>query len=386
VITISYRIEVWRCDADCRNSYFLCWKTQDQSRAYPFVAAERRSSCAYGHVDEFENLRNKGFPIRFGNTNNGSQIRRDMSCPAVTVLIPAYNAVRTIERALASVHRQNYPEMEIIVVDDGSTDGTAARIQEMGCGNIRLIRLEKNRGVSAAMNAGIQGARTDYIAFLDADDEWLGNKLTTQLPIIESRSEMSFIACGGESVNENGVVYRTFGLDPPSCSPREFWRALLRKSYVAKPTVVARRAKVLEVGGFTEAFEVSEDQDMWIRLALNGEVGFITQVLVRVHDTPKSLMKRHQAREDEIVLPMIRNHLRRLSSRLSKREMKTILGERFAATGRNIYPVRPGRGAALVFRAMLLGNRPLQNLGYLMLAAPPVITFKTQFRQWSRSH
>jgi glycosyltransferase involved in cell wall biosynthesis len=303
-----------------------------------------------------------------------------MPYPPVTVLIPAYNARRTIGRALASVWHQNYPDMEVIVVDDGSSDGTGSEARKNRGGNLRLIRLEENRGECGAMNAGIEQARTDYIAFLDADDEWLDNKLLTQIPILESHPEMSFVACGGESVNTEGEVFETFGLEAPPYTPREFWRGLLVKSYIAKPTVIARRAKLLEVGGFDETLKISGDQDMWIRLALAGEVGFVPQVLVRVHDTPDSLMKRHGVREDEIVLPMIREHLSQLTSRLSRREIRQILGHRYAATGRNLYRRRPGRGAALVLRGMLLGNRPLQNLTYLIWAAPPVIHIKMYLR------
>jgi glycosyltransferase involved in cell wall biosynthesis len=307
-----------------------------------------------------------------------------MPYPPVTVVIPAYNAKRTIGRALASVWKQNYPDMEVIVIDDGSSDGTGAAIHETRRGNLRLIRLEENRGECGAMNAGIQQAQTDYIAFLDADDEWLDDKLLTQIPILESHPEMSFIACGGESVNTEGRVFQTFGLEAPPYSPHEFWRALLIKSYIAKPTVVARRAKLLEVGGFDETLKISGDQDMWIRLALAGEVGFVPRVLVRVHDTPDSLTKRHGAREDEVLLPMIREHLSRLTSRLSRREIRQILGQRYAATGRNLYRGRPSRGAALIFQGMLLGNRPLQNLIYLIWAAPPAVRVKMYIRSRSR--
>ena len=308
-----------------------------------------------------------------------------MPYPPVTVIVPAYNAVRSIGRALASVWHQNYPELEVVVVDDGSSDGTSAEIRKIhGC-NLRLIELAENRGVSVAMNVGIREARAEYIAFLDADDEWLGNKLLTQIPILEAHPKMSFIASGGESVNPEGRVSRTFGLELPPYSPGEFWRALLVKSYVAKPTVVARRVKLLEAGGFTESYKISEDQDMWIRLALNGEVGFVPKVLVRVHETPNSLMKRHGTNEDEVLLPMIRDYVSRLASRLSHREIRQILGQRYAATGRNLYPGRPSRGAALVIRGVMLGNRPLENLTYLLWAAPPAIRIKMYLRSLARS-
>jgi glycosyltransferase involved in cell wall biosynthesis len=309
-----------------------------------------------------------------------------MPYPPVTVLIPAYNAAHTIERALASVWRQNYPDMEVIVVDDGSSDDTATHVQKMGRANLRLIRLKKNRGECAAMNAGIQRARTPYIAFLDADDEWLDDKLIKQLPIIEARPEMTLIACGGEAVDSAGRVLHTFGLELPPYSPREVWRGLLVQVYVVKSTVVARRARLLEVGGFDESLTVSGDQDMWIKLAANGETGFVTEVLVRYHHLPGSLTARYWEREAEFTLRMIRNNLSRLAPLLSKRETRQILGHRYAATGRNIYGSgRLGRGAALVIRGVLLGNRPLENLGYLISAAPPTIRLKRHFRKWSDS-
>jgi glycosyltransferase involved in cell wall biosynthesis len=305
-----------------------------------------------------------------------------MTFPPVTVVIPAYNAARTVERALTSVWRQNYPKLEVIVIDDGSTDDTDLRVDTCHNPNLRFIRLDKNRGECGAMNVGIQEARGEYIAFLDADDEWLDNKLSKQIPIIDSHPEMSFISCGGEAIAPDGSVVATFGLDRPSCSPGDFWRALLAKSQVAKPSVVARRAKLLELGGFDEALKISGDQDMWIKLALSGEVGFIAEVLIRVHITADSLMMRYGGREDEFGLPMILNHLSKLGARLSKREMRQILGERYARTGRNIYyRGRPARGAALIIHAMLLGNRPLENLGYLVSAAPPMILLKRRL-QW----
>ena len=302
-----------------------------------------------------------------------------MPYPPVTVLIPAYNAARTIERALASVWRQDYPEMQVIVIDDGSSDDTVARVEKMRGRGLRLIRLTQNRGVSAATNAGIGEAKGDYIAFLDADDEWLNDKLSKQLPIIESHPEMSFISCGVQFVDPQGRVLRSCGIDLPPHSAREFWRALLVRTYIAKPAVVARRIKLLEVGGFDETLAVGEDQDMWIKLALAGEVGFVTEILVRVHESSDSLTKRYGAREDEFGLPMIRDHLSQLAPRLSRREIRQIMGERYGAMGRNIYAHGTyGRGAALVLRAVLLGNRPLRNLAHLVSLAPPVTRLKRQ--------
>ena len=305
-----------------------------------------------------------------------------MPYPRVTVLIPAYNAARTIERALASVWRQNYPAMEVIVVDDCSTDDTGLQVEKMTGGNLSLIRLDRNRGVSGALNVGIRQARNDYIAFLDADDEWLADKLIKQLPVIEAHPDMTLIACGGESVDPAGRTFDTFGLELPPHSPREFWRALLVKTYFSRSSVIARRARLLEVGGFDEALMVSEDQDMWIKLATSGETGFLPEVLVRIYNMPDSLGARYGEREAEFTLPMIRNHLSHLASRLSKRETRQILGQRYAATGRNIYGLGShARGAALLIRGALLGNRPLENLAYLVSASSPMRRLKRHLRR-----
>src|SRR5579883_1623450 len=138
-----------------------------------------------------------------------------MALPPVTVLIPAYNAAATIERALASVLRQNYPDFEIVVVDDGSRDDTAAVVERLAIPNLRLVRLPQNRGECGAMNAGIAEAKSEFVAFLDADDEWIEGKLLKQLPILASRPDMSFISCGGQFVDPQGQVVLTFGLEAP---------------------------------------------------------------------------------------------------------------------------------------------------------------------------
>jgi glycosyltransferase involved in cell wall biosynthesis len=274
----------------------------------------------------------------------------------------------------------NYPEIGIIVIDDASTDDTCTRVQNFGLSNLRLIQLE-NHGVAGALNAGILEAGTEFIAFLDADDEWLDGKLIKQLPIINTHPEMTFIACGGEDVDPAGLVHHTFGLEPPP-SAGEFWRALLCKAYFPRTTVVARRSALIKAGGFDEGLMVSEDQDMWIRLAAAAETGFLTEILVRYHHQLGSLAQRYWRREAVFTLSMIRKNLAQFAHRLSKREIKHVLGHRYAALGRNMYGSGAiGRGAALVIRGMLLGNRPLENLGYLIAAAPPAIYLKRHFRK-----
>src|SRR5579864_8016045 len=100
-----------------------------------------------------------------------------MTPPFVTVLIPAFNAAVTIRRAIDSALGQSYRNLEVVVVDDGSRDTTSEIVASYARDDVRLIRLSSNQGASGAVNEGIAAAQGEYVAFLDADDEWLPTKL-----------------------------------------------------------------------------------------------------------------------------------------------------------------------------------------------------------------
>lgn len=117
--------------------------------------------------------------------------------PTVSVIIPAYNRAPTLRAALDSVRQQDYQDWELIVVDDGSSDGTAAVADSLGDSRVRVIRHEVNRGASAARNTGIRSARGRYIAFLDSDDAWLPGKLSAQVAVLESGPNSPDLLCTG---------------------------------------------------------------------------------------------------------------------------------------------------------------------------------------------
>ena len=300
-----------------------------------------------------------------------------MDLPLISVVIPAFNAGPTIDRALNSVWRQNYTPIEVIVIDDGSTDDTAAVVERHGGRGVRLIRLTRNVGECGAMNVGIKAAAGDYLAFLDADDEWLDGKLLKQMAVLMPHPTMTFVTSGFHYVNDEGKTIQAAGTAHLAQILHEFWRDLLAASHVAKPCVIARKAPLLAVGGFNEALVVAGDQDMWIRLSLAGEVGFVDEDLVRVHITAASLTRRYAAREMDYTLPMVMKYLRSEKARLSPSEIRAVLRRRFTAIGRNAYV--HGRifdGAVLILKAVMLGYRPVENILYLVSASPPVRTLK----------
>lgn len=289
--------------------------------------------------------------------------------PLVSVIIPCFNAAGTIERALASVRRQTYPSFEIIAVDDCSTDETLAILRREEARGVRVIARERNGGAPAARNNGIAAAQGPFLAFLDADDEWHPDYLQRQIAGIAQREEMAMIGCRAEVVRLDGSRVLVNADRTPPCG-REAWRVMLRESFYVPSVVVARTETVRRIGGFDETLRSSEeDQDFAIRMALAGEIGFTDQVLTTMYAQPGSLSNRHAARVHETVLPMILSHCRALRDRLTRQELRQILGARYAHTGRGVYPEHPLIGARLLLRASILGREPLTNFWYLITAS-----------------
>jgi glycosyltransferase involved in cell wall biosynthesis len=287
----------------------------------------------------------------------------------VTTVIPAYNASGFIRRALDSALAQNCGGSEIIVVDDGSTDDTAAVVSDYFNRGVRLIRHRTNLGASAARNIGIAAARGEFIAFLDADDEWLPDKLELQLSVLASNDSMVLVSCLATILDEDGCDRDLFHGAPPPVG-KYAWQSFLARPCVATPSVVARRAALLAVGGFNKWLPFAEDQDLWIRLSSVGEVGTVLKTLVRVHRRSNSLSRASIRDQGEVLLPLIIGHVARHGMRLTDSETQRILGERYSRTGRLAYSNGEVRyGLATLLRAVGYGYDPLGNLIYLIRAS-----------------
>jgi glycosyltransferase involved in cell wall biosynthesis len=291
-----------------------------------------------------------------------------MTLPSVSVVIPAYNAAGFLPRALASAAGQSLQPLEILVVDDGSSDATARIARDFG-EPVRLIGQE-HRGAAAARNSGIRAARGEVIAFLDADDEWLPHKLEKQLPLHRLPDLAMSYSHSHEFDPQGGDLGDTFR-EGGAARGIDLWRKLLAANFIATPTVMAGRALLLSLGGFDESLEVGEDQDMWIRLALRGQVDFVEESLVRVHVRAGSLSSIGIDEQLRFTLPMIEGHLEALAHRLTPRERRAIRGVRLGKLGRDAYAHGYWRlGLALVASALRNGDRPLHNLYHLAAAGP----------------
>lgn len=205
----------------------------------------------------------------------------------VAVVIPAYKAEATIGRALAGIAAQTVRPREVVVVVDGTTDPSAEAAEAarplLGDIALKVVRQEK-KGPGAARNRGMAEASASWIAFLDADDEWLPEKLERTLAAIERDNLVlaatSFLRMEGASETPVDCTRRFRAADP--------WDALYRYGYLATSTVVARRDLLLAAGGFDEALPTAQDFDLWLKVLALPEARFtvLPDLLTRYHVTP----------------------------------------------------------------------------------------------------
>ena len=195
---------------------------------------------------------------------------------AVSVIIPTYNRARKLLRAISSVLYQTFIDYEVIVVDDGSNDGTAACLEPV-MGRIEYLRHPDNMGVSAARNEGIKASRYPFIAFLDSDDYWLPKKLSTQMDFFKRNPEA--VACQTEEIwirKGLRVNPRKRHLKPSG----EIFVPSLKLCLVSPSAVVLKRSLLDEVGFFDEDLPACEDYDLWLRISCRYPIHLIPRRLV----------------------------------------------------------------------------------------------------------
>lgn len=254
----------------------------------------------------------------------------------VSVVVPVYNIRSYIEAALVSLERQSFQDFEVIIVDDGSTDGTAEQVKPFCQRDSRFQLLHKqNGGLSSARNYGIRHARADYIALLDGDDAYESNKLATHVAVLDRNPDVGVVYSASRAIREDGrSTFMILSGKPISSDPL---LALLCKNFIGHGSNgVFRRSLFDEVGEFDETLRSSEDVDFWLRIAATRRWRFHRdpRILCRYRVRPSGLsfnvaqmqhsretvIEAAYRRSPELVEPMLPTayaHLYRYLARLS---------------------------------------------------------------------
>jgi glycosyltransferase involved in cell wall biosynthesis len=195
----------------------------------------------------------------------------------VSVVIPLFNAEDVIRETIESALAQTYPDREIIVVDDGSRDGSAGIVAGYG-DRVKLVR-QANTGVAGARNRGIAESGGRYVALLDHDDLWHPTKLDKQVRLLDQRPEVGMVITDVAHVDRQG---RPMGIIGPGYNPSETFARLFVRGYVPTPSAAMIRRSVLEeIGGFDESFRSAglDDHELWTRIAAHSEIASIPEPL-----------------------------------------------------------------------------------------------------------
>ncbi len=234
-----------------------------------------------------------------------------MANPLVTVIIPAFNAEKCIIEALDSVVAQTYRPIEVIVVDDGSSDNTAKVVKDYCSVSTRTVELglrcicQRNGGPSMARNTGIKEARGGYVAFLDADDLWMSHKLEKQMQLFGKDFDADVVFTDVKVTKQRNGRTEEFVFFQKYALNTEFFghaakvinpvEKLLRSNFMLTPSVVVRRGCLNDGFFFNEDRRYAEDWEAWLTLSLGSTFCYVNEVCVHVRDEEDGLCSNERA-------------------------------------------------------------------------------------------
>ena len=205
--------------------------------------------------------------------------------PLVSVIIPTHNYARYLPEAIESALAQDYSPLEIIVIDDGSTDSTRAAVEPYRERGVEYV-YQENSGPGPARNEGIRRARGDVVAFLDADDSWLPEKISMQIAHLRAHPDLGLVGSAGfdcDSANRPTGVRNAPAIDAEMAFER-----LLVWNFVQPSGAIVPKRCLDEVGGFKN-MRFGEDWDLWLRIAQHYPIGFVRKPLFMRREHPASL-------------------------------------------------------------------------------------------------
>lgn len=208
--------------------------------------------------------------------------------PLVSVVIPVYNREKTILRALNSVLRQTYSNIEVIVVDDGSTDSTAQIVSNCADERVRLIRLSNNQGANKARNTGISKAKGEYIAFQDSDDEWLTDKLEKQLAYM-LKTAAKAVYCPYILYDEGKTCIVPKDYMNENICEKNVAETLKKGNVASTQTLMIKRELFSKIGMFDADMKRLQDYEFVIRLVKKEYLGYVKEPLVKVYRMEQSI-------------------------------------------------------------------------------------------------
>jgi glycosyltransferase involved in cell wall biosynthesis len=214
----------------------------------------------------------------------------------VSIVLPVYNGAKYIEEAIKSIQAQSFSDWELLIINDGSTDGTKDILNNIPEARLKIIDNPKNLGLQASLNIGLNAAQGEYIARLDADDRWITkDKLEKQVRWLNSDSNNILIGSGFKIVDKDGKELR---IVKPLVNDSEIRSNILSINPFCHSSVVFRKKEALAAGAYSQnkISRYQEDYDLWLRLGRLGKLANLPEIAVRYLDTDTGEARKNDKR------------------------------------------------------------------------------------------
>lgn len=288
------------------------------------------------------------------------RVPHNVAMPRVSVLLTCYNHLAYLPTALASVRAQTFRDFEVLVLDDGSTDGSREWLTANAGDDVRLIFNKANLGTYGTLNVGLQAAQGELLAILNDDDVWHPAKLERQVALLDANPSVGLVHTDGCFLDGEGKVVEgaPLGFRFPRFETGDILLGLVYENKIIASAALARRACFDEVGPFNEAYFGSGDWEMWFRIAERYEVGFVPERLTdyRVHGTNASHKLDRIWKDDQRLREWMAPRLEGLTGRFAEAEVRAARAHNFAALGTVRTLNGDPRGGRAAFAASLRLN------------------------------
>jgi len=230
----------------------------------------------------------------------------------ITVLMSVYNGEHYLRKAIQSILSQTFTDFEFIIINDGSTDSTSSILNSYTDSRIHLIRNVQNIGLVKSLNKGLQLARGEYIARMDADDISLPERLYKQVRFLDENPSVAMVGSWTEVINEDSIIEEIWQV--PTSSHLLRWRLLFHNTFTHS-AVMFRKNIISQLGGYNDKAISAEDYDLWSRISFHWDVANIPEVLVKWRRWGSGISTKKQKEQQE------------MAKKVSRRNLEYVLGE-----------------------------------------------------------
>lgn len=289
----------------------------------------------------------------------------DLSKPLVSVVITTYNYAVYLPTAVESVLNQTNKNLEIIIVNDGSTDNTdKVIIPYLKDKRIKYIK-QKNAGQAVAKNCGIRNSGGDYIAFLDADDYWMPEKLEKQMPLFTKDGELGIVYSKAKWIDsKNNVIKINYNniFKPRAGKVSDF---LIVDNFIPFSSSMVKKECFKKVGLFDEKLEMAIDWDLWLRMSIYYKVSFVDEELITYRVGHPGQMSKNQEKRLKQAESIRSNFIKNNPNAITKKDLKKALAYRYKRIGDYYQNIDKEKSIHYNLKSLVLN--PFQPIVYLRL-------------------